>query len=191
MEEWFIIQSFYHGLIHTAREHIDAVAGGSFFALSIEEARKLIKKMASNQSWNDECTPSRTHKVHQLEEVDMLTAKIDLLMKKLENPGLDHLKMVDARVICEECGEIDHMGVNCPTAYQDANFVGHSNNGFRPNQGFNSGWNKPSFPFDNRQQGGNGQNFNRNEPQLRDIIKDQLRINDEFDKKIHATDKLL
>jgi hypothetical protein len=50
MEEWFIIQSFYHGLIRTAHEHIDAAAGGSFFALSIEEARKLIEKMASNQS---------------------------------------------------------------------------------------------------------------------------------------------
>jgi hypothetical protein len=83
------------------------------------------------------------------------------------------------------------MGVNCPMVYQDANFVGHSNNGFHPNQGFNSRWNKPSFSFDNRQQGGNGQNFNRNEPQLRDIIRDQLRINDEFGKKIHATDKLL
>jgi hypothetical protein len=50
MEEWFIIQSFYHGLIHTVHEHIDAAAGGSFFALSIEEAHKPIKKMASNQS---------------------------------------------------------------------------------------------------------------------------------------------
>jgi hypothetical protein len=45
----------------------------------------------------------------------MLTAKIDLLMKKLENLGLDHLKMVDARVTCEECGEMGHMGINCPT----------------------------------------------------------------------------
>jgi hypothetical protein len=36
-----------------------------------------------------------------------------------------------------------------------------------------------------------GQNFNRNEPSLRDIIKDQVRINDEVGKKIHATDKLL
>jgi hypothetical protein len=42
MEEWFIIQSFYHGLIHIACEHIDVVAGDLFFALSIEEARKLI-----------------------------------------------------------------------------------------------------------------------------------------------------
>jgi hypothetical protein len=64
MEEWFIIQSIYHGLIHTAREHIDAAAGGSFFALNIEEAHKLIDKMASNQSWDDERTPSRTRMVH-------------------------------------------------------------------------------------------------------------------------------
>jgi hypothetical protein len=113
MEEWFIIQSFYHGLIHTARQHIDAAAGGSFFALNIEEARKLIEKMASNQSWDDEHTPSSTRKVHQLEELDMFTAKIDLLMKKLENPGLNHVKMVDARVTYEECGETGHMGVNC------------------------------------------------------------------------------
>jgi hypothetical protein len=33
---------------------------------------------------------------------------------------------------------------------------------------------KPSFPFDNRQQGGIGQNFNRSEPSLKDITQDQL-----------------
>jgi hypothetical protein len=48
MEEWFIIQSFCHGLIRSAREHIDPADGGSFFALSIDEAHKLIEKMASN-----------------------------------------------------------------------------------------------------------------------------------------------
>jgi hypothetical protein len=130
MEEWFIIRNFYHGLIHTACEHIDAAAGCSFFALSIEEAHKLIEKMASNQSWDDERTPSRTRKVHQLKEVVMLIVKIDLLMKKFENTGLDHLKMVDARVTYEEYGETCHMGVNCPMVCQDANFVGHSNNDF-------------------------------------------------------------
>jgi uncharacterized protein (UPF0212 family) len=88
--------------------------------------------------------------VHQLEEVDMLTAKIDLLMKKLENPNLDHLKMADAQITCEECGETGHMGINYPTVSQDVNFIDNSINGFRPNQGFNAGWNKPSFPFDNR-----------------------------------------
>jgi hypothetical protein len=172
IEEWSIIYTFYHGLNRIACEHIDAAAGDSFFALSIEEAHKLIEKKASNQSWDDDHTPSRTCKVHQLEEVDMLTIKIDLLMKKLEDLGLDHLKMVNARVTCEECGEIGHICINCPMVYQDANFVGHSKNSYHPNQGFNSGWSKPNFPFDNCQQGGNGQNFNRNMLQLRDIIRD-------------------
>jgi hypothetical protein len=150
-----MIQSFYHGLIRSAREHIDTIAGGSFFTLSIEEARALIEKMASSQSWIDECTQSHTHKVHQLEQVDMLTAKIDLLMKKLEDPGLNHLKMVISRMMCEECRDTGHMGINCPMVCQDVNFIGNSN-GLCPNQGFNSGWNKPSFPFDNRPHGGNG-----------------------------------
>jgi hypothetical protein len=191
MEEWFIIQSFYHGLIRSAREHIDAATRGSFFALSIEEAHKLVEKMTSNQSWDEERTQTHTCKVHQLEEVDMFTTKIVLLMKKLENPGLDHLKMVDAQLMCEEFGETCHMGINCPTVSQDVNFVGNSNNGFHRNQGFNAGWNKSSFPFDNCQQGGNGQNFNRNEPYFRDIIRDQVRINDKVGKKIHVTEKLL
>jgi hypothetical protein len=119
IEEWFIIQSFYYGLIRSAQEHIDAAARGSFFALSIEEARKLVEKMDSNQSWDEEHTQTRTRKVHQLEDVDMLTVKIDLLKKMLENSGLDHIKMVDARVTCEECGEMGHMGINCPTVPQD------------------------------------------------------------------------
>jgi hypothetical protein len=190
MEEWFIIQSFYHGLIRSAREHIDVAAGGSFFALSIKEAHKLVEKMASNQSWDEDCTQTHTRMVHQLEEVDMLTTRIDLLMKKLENPGLDHLKMVDARVTCEECRETCHMGINSPTIPQDVNFVDNSSNGFCPNQGFNAGWNKPSFPFDNDQQGGMGQNINISEPSLKDIVWDQLRINSEAGKRLPANDRI-
>jgi hypothetical protein len=49
MEEWFIIQSYYHGLIRSTKEHIDAAVRGSFFSLSIEKAHALIEKMASNQ----------------------------------------------------------------------------------------------------------------------------------------------
>jgi hypothetical protein len=78
MEEWFIIQSFYHGLIRLAPEHIDDAVRSSFFALSIEDVLKLVEKIASNERWVEEGTQTRTHKVHQLEEVDMLTATIDL-----------------------------------------------------------------------------------------------------------------
>jgi hypothetical protein len=120
----------------------------------------------------------------------MLTIKIDLLMKQLKDLGLNCLKMVDSRMTCEECGETCHMGINCPTACQDVNFNGNSN-GFQPNQGFHLGWNKPNFPLDNRQQGGNGHNFNRNESYLKDIVRDQLSINAEIGKKFLANDKIL
>jgi hypothetical protein len=33
---------------------------------------------------------------------------------------------------------------------------------------------KPSFPFDNRQQGGIEKNFSISEPSLKDIVRDQL-----------------
>jgi hypothetical protein len=83
------------------------------------------------------------------------------------------------------------MDVNCPMVHQDVSFVGNSNNGFHLNQGFNSEGNKPNFPFDNGQQGSNGQNFNKNEPSPRDIVRDQLKINKDFGKTIHATNKIL
>jgi hypothetical protein len=43
--------------------------------------------MASNQSWNEERTQPRKRggEMHQLKEMDMLSAKMDLLMKKLED----------------------------------------------------------------------------------------------------------
>ena len=62
--------------------HIDAAAGGTFLSLTIDGATALIKKMVSNQSWGEE---RKTQKVmHTMKEMDMLSAKIDLLMKRLE-----------------------------------------------------------------------------------------------------------
>jgi hypothetical protein len=43
--------------------------------------------MASNQGWNEERLQirKRVGGMHQLKEVDMLSAKMDLLMKRLED----------------------------------------------------------------------------------------------------------
>jgi hypothetical protein len=83
------------------------------------------------------------------------------------------------------------MGINCPTVPQDVKLIGNSKNGFHPNQGINAGWNKPCFLFNNHQQGGMGQYFNRSEPSLKDIVWDQLRINLVVGKKLLANDRIL
>jgi hypothetical protein len=47
MEEWLIIQNFFHGLSQRAQDHIDAAAGGAFLSLDIARAKALIDKIAS------------------------------------------------------------------------------------------------------------------------------------------------
>ena len=108
MENWFIIQTFYHGLKRAARVHLDAAAGGAFFSLSIENARALIEKMVSNQGWNEERLHPRTCGVHQVDGTDMLAAKMDLLMKKLEASPSEAVQSMDAHMTCEVCGNTGH-----------------------------------------------------------------------------------
>jgi hypothetical protein len=42
MEEWLIIQNFFHGLSQQAQDHIDAAAGGAFLSLDVARAKALI-----------------------------------------------------------------------------------------------------------------------------------------------------
>jgi hypothetical protein len=66
---------------------MDAAAGGAFLSLTLPAATTLVEKMASNQGWNEERTQTRKRggSMHQLKEVDMVSAKMDLLMKKLKD----------------------------------------------------------------------------------------------------------
>ena len=59
IEEWLIIQNFFHGLNQQAQDHVDAAAGGSFLSLDVAGAKALIDKIASSQSWKGERQPAR------------------------------------------------------------------------------------------------------------------------------------
>jgi hypothetical protein len=49
MENWLLLQTFYHRLNNNTRETMDAVVGGAFLSLTIPQAIALVEKMASNQ----------------------------------------------------------------------------------------------------------------------------------------------
>ena len=66
---------------------MDVIVGGVFLSITLLATTALVEKMASNQGWNEEQvhTRKRGGGMHQLKEVDMLSTKMDLLMKKLED----------------------------------------------------------------------------------------------------------
>ena len=91
-----------------------------------------MEKIASNQGWNEERVQTRKRGggMHQLKVVDMLSAKIDLLMKKLEdraNEKQEVMHINDSRMTCEVCGSTGHSGNNCPETKKDVNFVNNNN----------------------------------------------------------------
>ena len=80
--------------------------------------------------------------MHTMKETDMLAAKIDLLMKRLEEQAQDKEAMkgtvqaLDSHMTCEVCGNVVHSGNDCPETHEEAAFI---NNRFR--QQGNNGWN--------------------------------------------------
>ena len=83
MDEWLILQSFYNGLTMTSRANIEANARGAFLNLTIAKAKALVEKMISNQGWSEERLQPRTKGMHTVKEMDMIAAKLDLLLKHL------------------------------------------------------------------------------------------------------------
>ena len=107
-----------------ARSHLDASARGAFLQKNVKDAKDLIEKMVINQGWNEERLQPKKRGVHALNEVDMLSTKMDLLMKKIEESsskkGIEPIqtpttiRAVETDPWCEVCGEDDHSGNNCP-----------------------------------------------------------------------------
>ena len=111
---------------------MDAAAGGAFLSLTILQATTLVEKMASNQGWSKERLQPRKRSggMHTVKEVDVLSARMDLLMKRLEdqaNEKQDVVHIHDSCMTCEECGNTGHSGNNCPKTQEDVNFINNNN----------------------------------------------------------------
>jgi len=74
MEEWLLMQGFYHGLNQKMHEHLDATTEGSFLSLTIGKAKELMEKISDNQSWSQDKGEEAT------EEVNAQSTKMDDLL---------------------------------------------------------------------------------------------------------------
>jgi hypothetical protein len=141
MENWLLLQTFYHGLSTSTHEMMDVGGGGAFLSLTLTQATNLVEKMACNQAWNKECQPHKKERgMHQLKEIDMQSAKMDLLMKRLEDKAhgkKEVMQLFESRMTCEECGNTGYTGSQCPQLVEGVNYI-NNNNQYRPQQ--NQGW---------------------------------------------------
>ena len=195
MDEWLVLQSFYNELTTTSRAHLDATTRGAYLDLTIAKATTLIEKIVSNHGWNEERSQPRTKGgMHAVKETNMLAAKMDLLLKKLDEGNKQMFVPVHAMILysaCEVCDDAGHSGYNCPEIREEVAYM-NNNNGFRPQGG--QGWGQACPPF---QGGGNNfnsnfnSNFTSNQPSFRDLVIGQAKINEYPNKKLVAIDKVL
>ena len=75
-----IIQNFYAGLNFASRNLLDLAAGSTFMEITLGEATKLLDNIMANYSqWHTERSTSK--KLHAIEEINVLSGKMDELMK--------------------------------------------------------------------------------------------------------------
>ncbi|XP_039803775.1 uncharacterized protein LOC120667846 [Panicum virgatum] len=131
---------------------MDAVEGGAFLSLDVAGAKVLIDKIASNKSWKGDRQLAHAKGIHEIDSVNVLAAKMDLLMEKLESPHQEVNQTMEPQMKCEKCGNTGHSGKSCPFTQEDENSIGNNtpnDSDCRPQQGWNS---KPNLHFDQQQE---------------------------------------
>jgi hypothetical protein len=78
MEDWQFTQGFYCGLSQEVKEHIDTLAGGTFFMLNVEEVWALFEKLSASEMESEE---------HGFKK-NSHTIKIDALTRKFRGMTL-------------------------------------------------------------------------------------------------------
>jgi len=81
---WMIIHNFYAGMNFASRNLLDSAAGGTFMEITLGGATKLLDNIMVNYSqWHTERSTSK--KVHAIEKINVLSGKMDELMKLFAN----------------------------------------------------------------------------------------------------------
>jgi hypothetical protein len=87
MEDWDFTQGFYYGLSQEVKEHIDNIAGGTFFLLKTQEARALFEKITASERESEEYDAKENSRATK---IDHLTQKFWGLALNQTTPSEEH-----------------------------------------------------------------------------------------------------
>ena len=93
------------------------------------------------------------------------------------------VQAMDSPMTCEVCGNVGHLGNDCPETREEATFI---NSSFC--QLGNNRWNNQSLLQGNSNY---NSNYNSNQPSLKDLVFGQVKINESLTKKLTTNDKIL
>ena len=166
-----IIQNFYAGLNFASRNLLDSAARGTFMEITLGNATKLLDNIMANYSqWHTKRSSSK--KVHAIEEINVLSEKMDELMKMFDpkNTPLDLNDMLLSTLL-----ENNNESV-------DMNFVGRNsfgNNAYRGNFNPRPYPSNPSNNYGNSYNNSNG-NFNKMPSEFESSVKEFMNSQNNF-----------
>jgi hypothetical protein len=92
VNEWTILYSFYNGLNYMSRNILDSAAGGAFMSKTIAEAKAILESILQNYSqWHTERAPMPSKKVDSIEEVDVLSNKMDAIHAFISKQNIENV----------------------------------------------------------------------------------------------------
>jgi len=110
MQDWLLIQSFYHGLFIESRHHLDAAAGGAFFSLNVKQAKEWIEKMVENQGWIDNHLQG-TNNIQLVNSIslDSLLNRLDeRANRKRDRASIEHYSKLRDATPYEQCHDAEY-----------------------------------------------------------------------------------
>ena len=136
------MQKNYAGLNFASRNLLDYTTGGTFMEITLGEATKLLDNIMANCSQWHSKRSSTSKKVHTIEEINVLSGKMDELMK----------------LFASRSAPIDSNDMPLSTLIEnnnesmDLNFVGRNNFG---NNAYKGNFNPRPFPSNSSNNYGN------------------------------------
>ena len=165
-----IVQKIYAGLNFASRNLLDSAAGGTFMEITLGDATKLLDNIMANYSqWHTERSSSK--KVHAIEEINVLSEKMDELMKMFspKNTPLDPNDM-PLSTLLENNNES-----------MDVNFVGRNSFG---NNAYRGNFNPRPYPSNPSNNYGNSYNsygnFNKMPSEFESSVKEFMNSQKNF-----------